>query len=160
MKADVICVNGISGGFQGDERQRREVLIRNCQNSWIGGRVVRRVVYVVLGLLGVVVLGLAVAVIALTQMDLRPRIERFASARLGRDLTIEALSVGWGNPLRLEADGLRLANPAWGSTPAMATIGHLQAEIALWPLLHGGVSLSHVVLTRPVTVLERNTDGT
>ena len=112
------------------------------------------------GLLGAATLVLVVAVVLLFRMDMRPRIENLVSARLGRALTIETISVGWGSPLTLDLTGLRLANPAWGSTPDMVTIARLRGEIALWPLLRGRIDLSQLMVDRPVVVLERDTDGT
>ncbi len=121
---------------------------------------IRRIGFLILGLLGAAILALGVAAIVLSRMDWRPRIESLVSARLGRPLTIEGFAIGWGNPLTLEITGLRLANPAWGSTPDMVAIRRLHAAIAPWPLLHGELRLSQMVAERPVIVLERDTDGT
>ena len=121
---------------------------------------IRRIGFWAIGLLAAASLGLAAVAIVLVRMDLRPRIESLASARLGRATTIDTLAIGWGSQLTLEATGLRISNPAWGSTRDMVAIGHLHAQIALWPLLRGALRLNHVVVDRPEIVLERDTDGT
>lgn len=120
---------------------------------------VRRIGFLIALLLAVVTGIGAVAAVVLVRMDMRPRIESLASARLGRAVTIQTLAIGWGSPIVVEATGLRLANPAWGSTPDMVSIGRLHAEVAVWPLLHGVLNLSQVVVDRPVVVLERDAGG-
>lgn len=119
-----------------------------------------RIGFWVIGTLGVAFIVLTIAAVTLTQMDLRPRIESMVSAKLGRRATIGGLSIGWGYPLKIELTQLQLANADWGSTPDMMTAERLGAEISLWPLLHGALSLRHVVLDNPVIVLERDPNGT
>ena len=121
---------------------------------------IRRFSFWILGLLGLMVLTGFLAAIVLSRMDLRPQVERLVTARTGRPLTIDTLEIGWGNPIGLTLTGLHLANPTWGSTPDMVSIGSLRAAIALWPLLHGEVRLSKIVVERPVIVLERDDNGT
>jgi uncharacterized protein involved in outer membrane biogenesis len=125
-----------------------------------GDLVIRRIAFWVLGIAGVAVLALCIFAVALTQMDLRQRIESTATAMLGRQVGVGGISVGWGNPIRIDVTQFRLANPGWGSTPDMVTAGRIGAEIALWPLLRGALSLSHVVVDDPVIVLERDPAGT
>lgn len=121
---------------------------------------IRRVGILLAVLVSLLIGAVVLAVMVLAWMDLRPRIESYASDTLGRNVSIETLSIGWGSPITLEATGLRLANPAWGSTPDMISIGKLHAEIAVWPLLHGVLDLDRLAVERPVVVLERDADGT
>ena len=86
---------------------------------------------------------IAAVVIALYFLDwnaLRGPIARYASQRLGREVRIEGdLHVrlfSW-QP-RVDAGGIRVANPQWlGAQPA-ASIDHLTFEFRLMPLLFGG----------------------
>ena len=122
--------------------------------------VIRRVGIALLGLLGLVIVAVIVAIMFVAQVDMRSRVESLASGRLGRPVKIEGLSIRWANPLGLEMTGLHVANPAWGRTPDMVSIARMHAEVALWPLLHGEIRLSKVATERPVIVLERDPGGT
>lgn len=125
---------------------------------------IRRIGLVILGLAGLTILAAVAAVFFVSRMDVRSRVESLASARLGRAVRVEALAIGWADPLKLgpitlDLTGLHLANPAWGSTPDMVAVRRLHAELALWPLLHGAIRLSDVAVERPVIVLERDPNG-
>ncbi|HYM02363.1 MAG TPA: AsmA-like C-terminal region-containing protein [Stellaceae bacterium] len=114
----------------------------------------------VLGLLGAVAVLAGGAVILLVTSDLRPMVERYATRTLDRTVTIGALKIGWGNPLRVDLENLRLANTPWGSAPDMLRIDGVSAEIDLWSLLGGALRFQKLKIAAPVIVLERDTDGT
>jgi uncharacterized protein involved in outer membrane biogenesis len=120
----------------------------------------RRAMFVGLGLVGFIVIAAGIAAIELVRIDLRPYAERTASMRFGRPVTIQSLTVGWGNPIALDATEVHVANSSWGSTPDMVSVRHVRADVALWPLLRGAVRLDNVVVDGPSIVLERDTDGT
>ncbi|MDB5490164.1 MAG: hypothetical protein JWO78_13 [Micavibrio sp.] len=90
---------------------------------------------------------------------LRNAAEHYASRYLDRDITMESLTLRWGNPLTLSINGLRLANADWGTEPDMARFDGLEASLDPWPLLHGRVFIHHITLTNPQLFLERNVDG-
>ncbi len=118
-----------------------------------------RLLAIVLGLLGIIVVLGGIAVAALLTIDFRPIIERDASRALQRRLAIGGLEIGWGNPLRLELRDVRLANMPGGSEPDMLTIGHLAADIDVWPLLHGVLRYDRLRLERARILLERDASG-
>ncbi len=120
---------------------------------------IRRVGFVLLGLLGLVFVAAIAGILFIAQIDVRSRVEGLASSRLGRPVQVDGLAIGWTNPLTVEMTGLHLANPIWGSTPDMVSVGRIHAGIGLWPLLRGEIRLSNVVLERPVVVLERDPAG-
>ena len=120
---------------------------------------IRRVGVVLLGLLGLIVVAATAAILFIAQIDLRPRVEGLASARLGRPVKVEGFTIGWANPLTFEIAELHLANPPWGSTPDMVSAARLHAALDLWLLLHGEIRLSQVVVEQPVVVLERDPAG-
>jgi len=126
--------------------------------------VIRRIGQIIFGLSGLVAVAALVVIVVVLRIDVRSKIESIASERLGRTVRIESLAIGWADaltlrPLKLEATGLHLANPPWGSTPDMVRAERVRAEIALPPLLHGQIRLAHVVVERPVVVLEHNFTG-
>ena len=120
----------------------------------------KRWALVVLGLVGAVAALVAAALVLLVTLDLKPLIERVATASLGRRLAIGALQIGWGNPVTLELGDLRLANAPWGSEPEMVQIRHLAAEIDLWPLFRGVLRFRTLDMTGPSLFLERDAAGT
>ncbi len=117
--------------------------------------------FIVLGasLVGFAVIVAGLAVFLLVATDLRPFAEKILSGKMGRPVTMQSLIVRWGNPVTVDATGLHLANLPWGSTPDMVAVDRVQGEIAFWPLLHGEFHLNHVMVERPVIVLERDSDG-
>ena len=108
---------------------------------------------------GLLAFAAGIAVIFLIPTDWRPRIENFASREFGRPITIQSVTVGWGNPIALDMTGLHVANSPWGSIPDMISVDHVHADIALWPLLRGLFRLDRVTIERPAIVLERDGDG-
>jgi uncharacterized protein involved in outer membrane biogenesis len=119
----------------------------------------KRLAVVLLGLFAAVLALGAAALLLLVSLDLRPLVERVATASLERRLTIGALRVGW-NPLTIELSDLRLANASWGSEPDMVRIGHLSAEIVPWPLFRGVLRCRKLDLVEPSILLERDAAGT
>jgi uncharacterized protein involved in outer membrane biogenesis len=112
-----------------------------------------------LALLGLIVVLGGIGVAALLTIDFRPIIERQASRALQRPLTIGALEIGWGDPLRITLHDVHLANMAGGSEPDMVTVGRLEAAIELWPLLHGALRYDRLRLEGARILLERNAKG-
>lgn len=120
----------------------------------------KRVLTVILGLVGAVVALAVGAIVLLVTIDLRPLIERYATAALDRRLSIGMLRIGWGNPLAIELRDLRLANAPWGSEPDLVRIESLSAEIDPWSLLGGVRRFRKLEIVKPSIILERNADGT
>jgi uncharacterized protein involved in outer membrane biogenesis len=108
---------------------------------------------------GIVAGALAVALLLmLLLVDWRGPIERFASARLDRPVTIEgALDVQpWSLAPALVAEGVTVGNPEWADEPGMGTIERLTVRLRLLPLLRGDVILDDVVVVRPDLKLLRD----
>lgn len=118
--------------------------------AWVGG---------VLGALITVTL-LALALINWNAMK-RP-IERFASARAGRPVTIAGnLEVHlWSWAPRVSVEGLNVGNQPWeqGQQPMMH-VEKLEVQLKLLPLLKGDVILARVELRHPEVYLHRDTSG-
>jgi uncharacterized protein involved in outer membrane biogenesis len=120
----------------------------------------RRLTAWIFGLLGVVVLIGAGAVVLLISVDLKHLLEEHWSLSPDRRLTIGSLRIGWGNPLSLELRDIRLANAPWGSSPEMAQVESISAEIDFWSLFAGATRFQKLEMVNPVIVLERDADGT
>ena len=119
----------------------------------------RCIVWIALGFLGVVVLCVAGGIAFVFSTDWRPYVERYAAEHLDRRLTIDALEIHWGDPLRLEIGGVRLANADWGSKPEIGTIEHVSAVIDPRSILNGPLRFEKLEITKLVIVLERGKSG-
>ena len=88
-------------------------------------------------------------------------VERFASARTGREVQIDGnLKVrllSWTPSAKVE--GLRIAHPAWVGKGDMANIKRLDVSVKLWPLLRGKVILPLLSAEQPVIDLRRDAEG-
>jgi len=108
-----------------------------------------------------VVIGLA---LALTFMDwnlLKGPIERSASIRLGRAVSIAGpLQVRiWTRSPTVTLSGLTVGNPPWDAGPPLLQVERLQVELELAPLLAGHLVFRRVALTRPQIYLHQELSG-
>ncbi len=122
-------------------------------------RVRRRLAYIAAGLAGALVLLAAAGAAFLALADLRPMIERAATSALGRPATMGALTIGWGNPLVVEARDVVLANAAWSDAPEMLRVARLSAALDLPSLLRGVVHYDRLRIEGANLLLERAPDG-
>lgn len=109
----------------------------------------------------VLLAGAAAVFVATFDPDsLKPRIVEAVKRATGRDL---ALKGGLGLKVSLqptiEARDVAFANPAGFSRPDMATIGRLQLQLGLLPLLSSRIEIDRLVLIRPDILLETNAAG-
>jgi len=102
---------------------------------------------------------LVAGLVTLAQLDVRPFVERQASAALDRAVSIGQLRLGWGRTLRLEARELRIANAPGGDAPDMIRIAHLTARIDLPALLREEMRYERLALEGVEIILERKDDG-
>lgn len=79
--------------------------------------------------------------------------------RLGRDVTLEGLSVDWHWTPTVELTGLRIANADWVQSRDMLSADRVAFRIQPWPLLRGDVVLDYLILEAPRIDLERRPDG-
>jgi len=100
-----------------------------------------------------VVIALAVAIlIAIWDWNwFRGPLERVASARLHRDVTITGdLNADiWSWRPSATVDGIAIANPAWAGTGKLGTIERLRIRVRLVPLLWGKADIRVLAVERP-----------
>src|SRR6266404_4837987 len=116
--------------------------------------------WIAIGLGGLVV----VLILALAFMDwnlFKHPIERVASAKSGRTVTIGGdLNVHiWSWTPTVTVNGLVLGNPPWEADRSMATIERLEIRLKLLPLLKGDVILPRVALLKPDLYLHQDESG-
>lgn len=90
-----------------------------------------------------------------------PQIQAAAQRALGRELRLARPPrlVG-GFPPALVLEDAALANAPGFSGPDLLTIGRVQADVALLPLLAGQVEIERLLLVRPDVALQVAADGT
>jgi hypothetical protein len=113
-----------------------------------------------------IVLGVLIGAVLLTLAlidwnALKGPIERAASARSGRTVSIAGnLDVHvWSWTPSASIEGLTIGNPPWETGKPMAQVERLQVQLKLLPLLKGDVILPRVELIRPRVYLHRDASG-
>jgi len=111
--------------------------------------------------LGSLVLIVLVVLAAFDWNTLKHPIERVASAKTGRTVSIAGnLDVHiWSWTPTVIVNGLTLGNPAWESTRPLATVERLEIHLKLLPLLKGDVILPRVALYSPDVYLHQDKAG-
>ncbi len=116
----------------------------------------------------VVVAGIPVVVIGAVLLYLRfgdlsrhrGTVERLVSDALGRELVISGeFAPEVGLTTRLVAGEVTLANPGWSGEPHMVSVGRLDAEVELLPILSGRIRIHDVEIERARVLLESDGAG-
>lgn len=90
----------------------------------------------------------------------REWLEKQASQRLGdRNVEIGALDIGWGWPLSVRLEDVRVANPDWAPHERLLTLQALELVVDTNALLKGDIQLGRLHLQRPAVHLARREDG-
>lgn len=121
----------------------------------------RRAIRLILVTLGGMLLLVLAAVLFLESAWMRSWLETQASQRLGgREVEIGDHDIGWGWPLSVRFDDLRIANAEWAGEEDMARADRLviTADPGKW--LKGEFELDHVLVDRPELYLVRDEEGT
>ncbi|WP_333586783.1 AsmA family protein [Phenylobacterium sp.] len=113
------------------------------------------------GGLGAVLLTLVLILLLLDWNMLRGPVSAFASARTGRDISIEGpLSVRpWSLRPSATVQGLRIADPDWAGEGDTATVERLTVQMEILPLLRGRQILTRLELHGADVRLRRAADG-
>lgn len=91
---------------------------------------------------------------------LRGTIAEKVGTGTGRSFAVDGdIWLYWLQGPRVTIDGLQLGNPAWASTPQMATIEHVDTTVSLGALLGQRVVLPKLTVVKPVVNLEEGPDG-
>ena len=113
-----------------------------------------------LGFAGVLLL-LVIVLAFIDWNQLKKPIERIASARFGRTVSIGgALNVDIGSLTpRITVEQLIVGNPPWETARPMLRLQRLEAQLKMLPLLKGEVILPRVALIKPEFYLHRDASG-
>lgn len=123
------------------------------------GRVARYLI-VAVGAVAALVVGLLVALALLADSVIRKAVVDQASARTGREVTIEHLQIQpFSYAPRVRVSGVRIANADWANADRLADLEAGEVAISLPHLVIGRVVIPHLELERPRAFLERNAAG-
>ena len=121
----------------------------------------RKVLYVVIGLVVLLVAAVLIGPSFVDWNKYKPEITAAAEKQTGRTLAIDGdISLSILPAPTLTAEGVRFANVEGASTADMVTLQALDVRVALVPLLSGDIQVESVTLVDPVIVLEAMADGT
>ncbi len=113
-------------------------------------------------ILGIVFV-LAIAMVVLVTADLgvfAPRIERYLSHRLGRDVAIDGdLSLLLGGRISVVADDVRIGAPDWSKESDFARAEHLEFDVAARSLWSGPIDIQRLSINGLRLHLERADNG-
>jgi uncharacterized protein involved in outer membrane biogenesis len=116
---------------------------------------------IVLALVVLVVAGLAVFIATLDVNQYKDRIASTLRDATGREVTLSGdMDLALGLTPALVVEGATIGNPDWASEPNMASIGRLEAQVELLPLLQGTLKVVRLALVDATVALETNADGT
>jgi len=119
--------------------------------------------HVVLGITGLILLVVVVGGVLLSVQDVnkfKDLLARKVSEKTGRELTIAGnfdLSISFSPSIT--ADNVTFENAAWGTRPEMLKLGHVEAKVALFPMLSGDIEIERLILEDMDLLAETNEDG-
>ena len=117
----------------------------------------------VLGLVGLIILVVVGGVVLLSVQNVnkfKDFLARKVSERTGRELIIAGnfdLSISFSPSIT--ADNVTFENAAWGTRPEMMKLGHVEAKVALFPMLGGDIEVERLILEDMDLLVETNEDG-
>jgi len=112
------------------------------------------------GLVALVLIAVAIAVATVDVNSFAGPLAARVSAATGRPFKIGGpLSLHVSLEPTLRADNVTLGNASWGQGPNMLSVGRLEAQVALLPLLHRRFEIVRVTLIDPVITLETDKNG-
>ncbi|WP_262488855.1 AsmA family protein [Halomonas sp. ANAO-440] len=110
-------------------------------------------------LLGVVLMLVVAVVLLLESSWMRAWLERQASQQLGREVEIVDHGIGWGTPITLQLEEVRIASAEWAEAEPLARMYELSITLNVLALLQGRLELDRIAIDQPVLHLIRREDG-
>ncbi len=104
--------------------------------------------------------GIAAVLLNFDPDQYKPDIEAAVTRATGRTLTLNGkIAVKLSLAPTLHVADAAFANPPGFSRPQMATLGALDLQIALLPLISGDIHIERLIMIKPDILLETNTAG-
>jgi uncharacterized protein involved in outer membrane biogenesis len=120
----------------------------------------KKILIIAAVVIGVLIAGLYVFLAAYDFNRLKPMIARAVKDATGRELNIVGnVDVGLGIPPTLRVEDVGFQNAAWSTNPNLARVKHIEAQVALLPLILGKLDFTQLVLIEPEVIVEFNETG-
>ncbi len=117
------------------------------------GAFMRRVLKIILSLV-ILLIVVAIAVPFFVPADkIKDEVLAQIEAKTGREVSIDHVKFAIFPTIALDAETVKIGNPAWALGGNMAEIKTLKVGLELLPLLHGEVKLKELTLDQPVILL-------
>ncbi|KAA5607635.1 AsmA family protein [Roseospira marina] len=117
-------------------------------------------VKVLLGLIVLAIGALGVFIATLDVSQYKGRIVALLEQKTGRTVTIDGdLDLAIGLSPALVVEDVTIGNADWASDPEMLSVGRLEAQVEMLPLLSGDINIVRVILDDPIVHLETDKDG-
>ncbi len=118
------------------------------------------VLKVLLALVVLIVGGLAIFLATLDVNQYKDRITTALEDATGRRVTLNGpMDLALGFSPALVAEDVSIGNADWAEAPHMASVGRLEAQVDILPLLQGSVRIVRLVLADATVALETNAEG-
>ena len=90
----------------------------------------------------------------------KPTIARIVRKATGRELRLDGdINVRLGLTLAVSVDDVGFQNAPWGTRPELGSIQRFEAQIALLPLMRGGIEIKRLVLRKLDILIETDDSG-
>jgi uncharacterized protein involved in outer membrane biogenesis len=86
-------------------------------------------------------------------------LEHPLSGMLGRQIRVGSLKLTWGDPSRIVAENVVVANASWGSAPEMFTAKRVEIDLFMRSLLWGPARVPRIALDGARLLLETSKNG-
>jgi uncharacterized protein involved in outer membrane biogenesis len=115
---------------------------------------------VLLGLIVLVVGALGVFIATLDVSQFKGQIVAAIEENTGRTVTIDGeMDLALGLTPALVVEGVTVGNADWAQDPDMLSVGRLEAQVEILPLISGEIKVVRLVLVDPVVNLETDAEG-
>lgn len=119
----------------------------------------RKLLFLFLALLGLLVLILAVLPYVISLQGVKERIAAQAETALQRDVNIGQVRLQILTGLGAGLEQLSIANPPGWQRPDFVKVDTLSVKVAFWPLLQRKIEVSRIILSDGDIVIERDDTG-
>ncbi|MQX36998.1 AsmA family protein [Roseospira navarrensis] len=115
---------------------------------------------VLVGLILLIVGAIGVFIATLDVSQYKGRIVALIEENTGRSVAIDGeMDLAIGLTPALVVEGVTIGNAPWAQDSDMVTVGRLEAQVELIPLISGDINVVRLVLVEPVVNLETNAEG-
>ena len=119
-----------------------------------------KLIKILIGLFVVLILGLIIIISLIDLNQYKDEVIQIVEENTGRNFNIEGeFSLAISLVPTIVVEGVSFANAEWGSQENMLTVGRLEVQVSLIPLISGNLQVNRLILNSPQIFLETNSSG-